>query len=184
MVEIIGKKIIEFKEIDSTNDEARRLIDKGLGEGVVVVADSQTKGRGKPGSGWFSPSQLGIYLSVIVKPYKNPKELASITVIGAQAVINVINMFSSLKADIKLPNDVILNGKKISGILVERVASGHLIIGVGVNINNLPGSFSEELNKSATSLKIESGKEYDLGVVRDALISELDKQYLAYLNKI
>ena len=181
-MKIIGKKIISYKEIDSTNDEAKRLIKKGLGEGAVVVARAQTKGRGKPGSSWFSPAGLGIYLSVIVKPFKDPKELAPITLLGAQAVVKTIGGLTKLTAQIKQPNDVLLNGKKISGILVERLASGYLIIGIGFNINQTADSWPAELGDQATSLKIETGKEFNLPEVAALLLDELDQLYLAYLK--
>jgi BirA family biotin operon repressor/biotin-[acetyl-CoA-carboxylase] ligase len=181
---IIGKKIIHYKETDSTNDQARRLIKEGLGEGAVILADSQSRGRGKPGSSWFSSPGAGIYLSAIVKPYKNPKDLAPITLVGAESVVNAIEKLSGLKAQIELPNDVFLNNKKVSGILVERMASGHLIIGIGVNVNNSAGSFPSYLKNSATSLRIESGRDFDLGEFSNRLISELNKEYLAYLAKI
>lgn len=184
MVMIIGKKIIHYKEIGSTNDEAKRLIKEGVGEGTVIVADSQTKGRGKPGSAWFSPAGVGIYLSVIVKPYKNPADLAPITLLGARAVVNAIKRSTGFDAEIKPLNDVLLKGKKICGILVERIASGHLIIGVGVNVNNSVESFPEDLKNHVTSLMIESGKNYNLQEFVDTLISEIDKEYLAYLAKI
>jgi BirA family biotin operon repressor/biotin-[acetyl-CoA-carboxylase] ligase len=183
MAMIIGKKIIHYGEIDSTNNEAKRLIGKGLGEGTLVVADLQTKGRGKPGSGFFSPPQ-GVYLSAVIKPYRSPKDLSSITLLGSRSVVNTIEKISQLKAEIKLPNDVMINGKKVSGVLVERLTSGHLIIGIGVNINNSPGSFPDELSDSATSLRIESGKNFSQQEFIDQLVSELDQEYLAYLNKI
>lgn len=182
MLNIIGKKIIRYNEIDSTNDEAKRLIIKGVGEGSVIVADSQTKGKGKPGSGWFSPAGVGIYLSAIVKPFKNPKDLAPVTLLGAKAVVSAINNISQLKTDIKLPNDVILNSRKVSGILVERVTSGHIIIGIGVNINIPKESFPVEIRNSATSLKIESRKDFDLQEFLGLLLYDLDKEYLAYLS--
>lgn len=178
---IIGKKIIKYQEIDSTNDEAKRLIAAGEGEGCVVIAESQTKGRGKPGSGWFSP-RGGVYLSAIVKPFKNPKDLASITLIGAQAVVSAIKKISGLQAEIKKPNDVLINGRKVCGILVERLTSGEIIIGVGININNKADSFPQELEKSVTSLRIETDKDFKLQEFIDLLLTELDQQYLAYLS--
>jgi BirA family biotin operon repressor/biotin-[acetyl-CoA-carboxylase] ligase len=181
---IIGKKLVHYKEIDSTNDEAKRLIKRGLGEGTVVLADTQTKGRGKPGSRWFSPAREGVYLSVIVKPFKNPEDLGPVTLLGARAVVKAIKMAAGLEAEIKAPNDVLLNNRKMSGILVERMASGHLIIGIGLNLNNPAGSFPDEISRSATSLLIESGKLYSHQEFIDALMAELDKQYLAYLSKI
>lgn len=176
------KKIIRYKEIDSTSDEAKRLIKKGALEGTVVVAGTQTKGRGKPGSGWFSPPDVGIYLSVILKPFKNPNDLSSITIIGAEAVVTTIEKLTGIKAEIKLPNDVLINGKKIAGILTERDSSGNLIIGIGVNINNPADSFPADL--TATSLKIETRKEYAIKGFIDSLLAELDREYLAYLGKI
>ncbi|MEA3493064.1 MAG: biotin--[acetyl-CoA-carboxylase] ligase [Candidatus Margulisiibacteriota bacterium] len=176
------KKIIYHNEIDSTNDEARRLIKKGASEGMVIVAGTQAKGRGKPGSGWFSPPDVGIYLSVILKPFKNPNDLSSITIIGARAVIKAIKNVSDLAAEIKLPNDVLINGKKIAGILTERDSSGNLIIGIGININNPTDSFPDDI--AATSLKIETKKEYGIKGFIDSLLAELDREYLAYLGKI
>jgi len=179
---IIGRKIIKYQEIDSTNDEAKRLIAGGEGEGCVVVADSQTKGRGKPGFGWFSPAGVGVYLSAIVAPFKNPKDLASITLIGAQAVVSTIKKISGLQAQIKKPNDVLINGKKICGILVERLASGEIIIGIGVNVNNKAKAFTGELKKTASSLSIEANQDFKLQQFIDFLIAGLDQEYLAYLG--
>jgi len=181
---IIGKKIIHYKEIDSTNDQARRLVKEGLGEGAVIIADTQTKGRGKPGSAWFSPAGVGVYLSAVVKPYKNPDDLAPITLLGAGAAVSAIMRTTGLEAEIKPPNDVLLKGKKLCGILVERVASAHLIIGLGLNLNTSAQSFPEDLKDHATSLLIESGKSYNLREFANILIAELDKEYLAYLTKI
>lgn len=176
---IIGKKIIHYKEIDSTNDEARRLIKKGEGEGLVLIADVQLKGKGKPGRIWHSPPG-NLYLSAVVKPFKNPQELSSITLLGTRAVINAIDKTCGLKGEIKKPNDVILNGKKIGGILVERLSSGHLILGVGVNLNNFP----EEVKGTATSLKKETGEEIPVKEFFAILISALDNDYLEYLKKV
>lgn len=116
-----------------------------------------------------------------MKPYKNPQDLAPVTFLTAQAVINAVQKAGKLPAEIKLPNDVLIQGKKVCGILVERVVSGHLIIGIGVNVNNSLDSFPDELRGSATSLKAESGRECDLQQFIDFLLSELDKEYLAYL---
>ena len=184
MAKIIGKKIIHCKEINSTNDEARRLIREGMGEGVVIIADRQTKGRGKPGSVWFSPPGVGVYLSAVIKPFKNPKDLAPITGLGARAVVSTIKKMAGLEPKVKPPNDVLLNGKKLCGVLVEGLASGYLIIGIGININNPISSFPEEIRNSATSLKIESNKSFDIQEFADILVSELDKEYLAYLARI
>lgn len=184
MKKIIGKKIVRYGEVDSSSDEAKRLIAKGVGEGTVVISGSQSKGKGKPGSGWFSPPKVGIYLSAIVKPYKNPQDIVPLTLLTAQAVVTTIEKTAQLKAKIKHPNDVMINGKKICGVLVERVASGQLIIGLGINLNNPLDSLPPNIANSATSLLIETGKNYDLEQFVDTLLCELDHQYLAYLANI
>ena len=150
----------------------------------MVLADAQTKGKGKPGASWFSPAHTGIYLSAVVKPYINPKDLAPITLLGARAVVSVISKVSGIKAAIKPPNDVLINGKKVCGILVERVASGYLIIGIGVNLNNPAGSFPEKIKDAATSLYIETRQSFAREEFTKLLILALDKEYLAYLGKI
>ena len=183
MVQVIGQQVIRYQEISSTNDEAKRLIKAGtVKEGAVLLADSQTKGRGKPGSGWFSPPNVGIYLSAIVKPEKNPNNLSTVTIIVAQAVISALKQITGLEGKIKPPNDVLINGKKVCGILVERVASGELIIGIGLNVNNDLGSFPGELQQSATSLKIETGQEYRLENVTECLLTQLDRKYQDFCN--
>lgn len=176
---IIGKKIIRYKEIDSTNEEARRLIKQGEGEGLVLVADIQTKGRGKPGSRWFSPKG-NIYFSAVVKPHRNPKDLAPITLLGALASRSMISKIAKMPAVIKWPNDLRIHGRKVGGVLVERMASGYLIIGIGINVNVIPGEVREE----STSLKKEARRNFSLLRCRRVLLTELDREYLAYLSKI
>lgn len=184
MGKIIGRQIFRYSEIDSTNDEAKRLIKNKIGEGAAVIAEAQTKGRGKPGAKWFSPPGTGIYLSAIVKPFRNPDEVKSLTLAAARAVVRAIQGIAGLRAEIKPPNDVLVNGKKICGILVERDASGNIIIGIGLNVNTLAGEFPEELKERATSLAIEAGKLFETGPAAERLLAELDGEYLAYLKNI
>lgn len=183
MAKIIGRKIERYQSLGSTSDEAKRLVKEGEGEGLVVVAGEQTRGRGKPGSSWFSPPG-GIYLSAVVKPFKNPDDLAPVTLLGAKAAVQTIRQATGLEAEIKPPNDVLLNEKKICGVLVERLASGHLIIGIGLNVNLSATSLPEIINSSATSLFMETGKEHDVPGLAASLLQELDKEYLAYLSGI
>lgn len=176
---IISKKIIKYKKIGSTNDEAKRLIRAGEDEGTVVVAEEQTKGRGKPGSRWFSPKG-NIYLSVIVKPYKNPKKLAPITLMTALAARAMIIKVTNLPCVIKWPNDLLVHGKKVGGILCERLTSGHIIIGIGINVKTTPN----RLKGAATSLRQMTGRKFPLGKCLKVLLAELDREYLAYLAKV
>jgi BirA family biotin operon repressor/biotin-[acetyl-CoA-carboxylase] ligase len=173
---IIGKKIIHYQTIDSTNDAARRLIKEGAGEGLVVVAVSQTAGRGKPGADWVSPSG-NLYLSAVVKPHRSQKDLAPLTLTAALAARSAILKISKMPVVIKWPNDILIRGKKAGGILTERVPSGHLIIGIGINLNSKTG-----LPDSATTLGREAGKKIQPQKMAEVLIQELDKEYLAYLS--
>lgn len=176
---IIGKKQLHYKKVDSTSEEARRLIKKGLGEGLVVTADTQTKGRGKPGSRWLSPKG-NLYFSAVIKPYKNPKDLAPITLLGALAARAMIYEAAKLSAVIKWPNDLRVHGKKVGGVLTERLPSGHIIIGIGINVAVSP----RELKSRATSLKAESKKSFHLKRCVEILSRQLDREYLAYLSKV
>ncbi len=184
MAAIIGQRILRYDLLDSTSDEAKRLISSDVSEGTVIVTREQTKGRGKPGSSWYSPVDVGLYFSVILKPYKNPQKLVPLTIMMAAAVVDSIAEISILKATIKHPIDVLVNGKKICGILVERVKTGELIIGLGVNINNPVGSFPAEISNTASSLSIELGKKIKVDEFEKILLSKLNSQYLAYLAGI
>lgn len=145
-------------------------------EWTVITAKKQTKGRGKPGSLWFSPPG-GLYFSIILKPRKNPEELAPFTLMTAEAIVSVVKRECNLAPDIKLPNDILINSKKVCGILTEK-AGDSLIVGVGLNlnINDIP----EELN--ATSLLLECKKNFDLKHFLFEIIDELKKKYLNLLH--
>ncbi|MCX5726073.1 MAG: biotin--[acetyl-CoA-carboxylase] ligase [Candidatus Saganbacteria bacterium] len=178
---IIGKKIYYFEEIDSTNDEAKRLVRSGAGEGVVVIAEKQSKGRGKPGRVWASPAG-GIYLSAILKPRKNPKDLSTITFLGAISVARAIKALFHINANLKWPNDILLSGKKVGGVLTE-ISKGAVIIGIGLNVNTELSSFPKELRKDVTSIKKESGRKVDISKFLKVLIKELDSWYNVFLSK-
>ena len=176
---IIGKKIVRCREIDSTSDEARRLIGRGEGEGLVVTAERQTRGRGKPGREWVSPAG-NLYFSAVLKPYKNPRDLAPITLFSALAARALIVRLAQLPVIVKWPNDLLVHNKKIGGILTERLASGHLIVGIGLNVNAarraLPGAF-------ATSMAIEAGRKFSLPRCVALLCTLLDEEYRGFLGK-
>jgi BirA family biotin operon repressor/biotin-[acetyl-CoA-carboxylase] ligase len=174
---IIGKKIVRLKTIDSTNAEARRLIKRGEGEGLVILADELTRGRGKPGSRWISPPG-NLYFSAVVRPLRNPQNLSPVTISAALAARTAAIKISGLPVLIKWPNDLLIHAKKVGGILTERVSSGHLIIGIGINVAAAP----EGINAGA--LNIEAGRKISLERLTETLIHELDKAYLEYLKKV
>ncbi len=152
----LGKKILCYKSLDSTNDTAYNLAENGEREGTVVIAERQRKGKGRQGRHWASPPG-GIYLSCILRPDIEPKEVAKITLVAAVAVAASVRKVAGVPAMIKWPNDILIKQKKACGILTEMKAEQDrvefLIVGIGVNVDTPAGS----LPKGATSLAKESG---------------------------
>lgn len=156
---ILGREIISYKKVDSTNDIAYSLAEKNMKEGTVVLAEEQTKGKGRHGRSWSSPSRGGIYMSYILRPEIAPNEIPGVTLLAAVAVARAIRELSGLEAMIKWPNDIMIDGKKICGILTEMKAQqdnvDFVVVGIGINVNTpakqLPkgaSSISEELRRS------------------------------------
>lgn len=152
---IFGKEIISYKKVDSTNTVAYELAEKGVGEGASIFADEQTKGRGRRGRHWYSPAKDGIYLSCILRPKIAPNEISKITLLAAVAVAKSIRSLTGLIAMIKWPNDILVNNKKVCGILTEMKAEqdrvDFIILGIGINVNTQ----NRHLPKGASSLKDE-----------------------------
>ena len=161
----IGKEIYIFDTIDSTNNYARKIAKEGAGGGTVVLAESQTKGKGRLGRTWFSPSGVNIYLSVILKPQIPSTHITLLTFVSAIAVVKAIKDAANLDANIKWPNDVLINNKKIAGILSEMDAKADAVrfavIGIGINVNLDIKDIPFELKDKATSIKIESNSTID-----------------------
>ena len=175
--DIIARKVYSYKETASTNDTAYNLAAHGEKEGSVVIAESQTAGRGRIGRKWISPKSKGAYFSVILRPDILPKEVSSITLISALSVAKTIREMTNLAAFIKWPNDVLINNQKICGILTEMNAEtdkiNFVIIGIGVNINTK----KELLPKGATSIMEEYDAEMSRVDVVRGIFKNLDKYY-------
>ncbi|TYQ16838.1 UNVERIFIED_CONTAM: BirA family biotin operon repressor/biotin-[acetyl-CoA-carboxylase] ligase [Acetivibrio alkalicellulosi] len=158
---ILGKNVIQFNVIDSTNNYAKK-IGQDCQEGTVIVADSQTCGRGRMGRHWSSNNEKGICMSVIVKPNINMEYLQIITLGASIAVVEAIRELTGINTGIKWPNDIILEGKKVCGILTEvsmeidRV--NFVVIGIGLNVSHKKTDFPKELRNKATSLQIYTGQ--------------------------
>ena len=148
--------ILRFDSIDSTNLEALRQASSGAAEGLVVIADEQTSGRGRAGRKWVSHKGFGLYISIVLRPQLSPRFLSLITLMSALAVYDTLVEEFGLSADIKWPNDVIVREKKISGILAETTETGTgLAVVVGIGLNLRSANFPAELSESATSLESE-----------------------------
>lgn len=173
-----AKKIYYFEETDSTNIRAKRLGDHGEPRGTLVVANQQNAGRGRRGRGWVSPEGCSIYMSLLLRPIFHPTKAPMLTLVMALAVAKGVNECTGLDVEIKWPNDIVINGKKLVGILTEMSTEvdyiNHVVIGVGINVNmeRMP----EELQEKATSLRIESGHTQK----RSELIAEIMRQFERY----
>ncbi len=178
---MIGKNIHYFKETESTNILARDMAGS-VDEGTLVIAESQTGGRGRMGRKWISP-EGGIWLSVVLKPRMQPLHAPRITLLAGVAVTKTIRSYK-LPAKIKWPNDVLINGKKVCGILTEIGAEmdsiQYVVVGVGIDANVDTETFPEDFRDSSTSLKNELGHDIDRVEFVQRLLSELEFLYLKF----
>ena len=162
--EYIGRNIIYYDSIGSTNSKAKELAELGQEHGTVVISEEQTNGRGRLGRNWVSPKYKGIWMSIILRPNIITENISQITLLGAAAVQKAI-MKMGIKTSIKWPNDIVLNSRKVCGILTEMSGEvdhiNYLVMGIGINVNFEEEDFPEELKDIATSLTLESGKYMD-----------------------
>jgi len=177
---LIGRTIHFFRRATSTNDVAKELAAKGAREGTVIVAETQTRGRGRLGREWASP-QGGIWLSIILRPKVTPKDASKLTLTTSVAVAKTINKLYGLKGRIKWPNDVQISGKKVCGILTEAASRGETtefaVVGIGVNANIDLSSLPEPLRGLTTSLKEKLKTEIEREEFLSALLMEIERYY-------
>ena len=178
---VVGRDIQVFEQTTSTNDVAEKLARDGVKEGVVVFAESQTKGRGRLGRKWMSPTRKGLWFSVLLRPNLRPQETTQLTVIAATALRRAIKAVTGRSAEVKWPNDLQFAGKKVAGILTEMSAEvdrvRHIILGIGVDVNQSAAEFPPELRDLATSLKSETGEEISRAELATEILRELDFDY-------
>ena len=180
-----GQEIAYFDEIDSTNIKAKELAEQGYPNGTLVVADQQVSGRGRRGRSWESPSGTGIFMTLMLKPEINPNNASMLTLVAALAVAKAIKDVTGLDAQIKWPNDIVINGKKICGILTEMSAQfdyiNHIVIGIGINVHN--EVFSDEIAHMASSLLLESqGKKFRRAEIIEKILEYFEEYYEIYLE--
>ena len=177
---LIGHKIKQFNEVDSTNDVAKKLAIEGASEGTAIIADVQKMGRGRLGRAWSSP-QGGIWLSIILRPDMESERLSLLPILAGNAVANTLNELFDVNALVRWPNDVLIGEKKVSGILTELDMDEHfLVMGIGINANIDMTDFPEEVREIATTLKKELNKEVQINEITDCLFSYLDESYTAF----
>jgi BirA family transcriptional regulator, biotin operon repressor / biotin---[acetyl-CoA-carboxylase] ligase len=177
----LGKHIHYFREVDSTNSHARRLAEQRTPEGEVVIAESQTHGRGRLGRPWVSPPYVNLYLSVILRPTLPPIDAPQITLMAAVALAESLAAFIPVFPAIKWPNDILAGGKKLAGILTESACHGErvdfVILGIGVNINYPVESMPDAIRQRATSMLGLTGASVSRENVVRRLIQGLDRCY-------
>ena len=176
---LIGKEILNFKKVTSTNDVLKRMAVLGTDEGVVVVASQQTKGRGRQEKKWYSPKNKGLYLSVLLRPKLDNRFIGLLSLYAALTVSQAISQISGLKVGVKWPNDILVGDKKVAGILVESSSAMSLrfvIIGVGINIARR-FFVRDKLRKTAGSLAELSGKKIDHETLLQTVLQKMDEGY-------
>lgn len=170
--------ILRFDSLDSTNTEALNQARRGADEGLCVVALEQTAGRGRHGREWISEKGAGLYLTVILRPTLENKFLPLITLMTAVVVYDALAEFYDLKPDIKWANDVLVNGKKISGVLAEMTDTQRgLAVAVGIGINLKSSNFPPELQAAATSVEAETGENPNAENLLEILTDKFGKFY-------
>lgn len=177
-----GHPLFYFPAVDSTNGTLRELARRGAGEGTTVVAEQQFRGRGRRGRQWFSPAGGGIYLSLLARPKLSPTKCTGITLLTAAAVGRAIENLTGLIVEIKWPNDLLLEGRKVCGILAESGGDGgnsgekrYLILGIGINVGG--DYFPPDLENQAISLRMAGAKNLDRAELISKILGELEIFY-------
>ncbi len=178
---LIGQRLVCSATTVSTNSDAFRLAENGAEEGTVVLSDCQSGGKGRLGRRWESPAGVNLYCSIILRPDLLPYEASQLTFLSAVAVADAIEGITGLAPTIKWPNDLLLEGRKVAGLLNEMSAEtdrvGFVILGIGVNVNMTEDRFPSDLRSPATSLRIASGAPVDRTAFAVRLFTELAAAY-------
>ena len=199
----MGRSIRYFSSIDSTNQYAKRVAEGHGGitgdeeysgstygdgndiDGMLIIADEQTAGKGRSGRHWVTPPKEAIAFSLILKPKLDPGRISMVTLVMGLAVVNAVNSLYSLNAGIKWPNDAVIGGKKLCGILTEMSAEigevHYIVIGVGINANLT--AFPEEISSIATSLKLELGHDINRAQLIASVMEEFERLYTLFEEK-
>ncbi|MCM8765245.1 MAG: biotin--[acetyl-CoA-carboxylase] ligase [Candidatus Omnitrophica bacterium] len=181
--EFMGRNIFSFETLDSTMDFAYELGIKKFPEGTIVCSETQKKGRGRLGRNWFSPKYKGLYFSILLRPKILPQEASQLTILSAVAVSTAIKEITALECLIKWPNDILVNGEKVGGILTEMQAEidavRFVIIGIGINVN----TEKRNLPPQASSLKEEKGEKVSRIELFKGILQKIEKYYLLFQDK-
>ena len=180
--ERMGRQIRYFSRIDSTNQYAKRIAEEGAPDGTLIIADEQTAGKGRSGRTWVTPPAEAIAFTLLLRPKLSPDRISMVTLVMGLAVTNAVNSLYGVSAGIKWPNDVVIKGRKLCGILTEMSAEvrqvNYIVIGVGINANLT--SFPEEIREIATSLKLELGRDINRAELIARVMTEFERLYAEF----
>lgn len=181
-----AKKLFFYDTIDSTNTEAKRLGEEGAPDGTLVVADMQTAGKGRRGRGWISPAHTNVYFTLLLRPRFAPDKAAMLTLVIAHSMCRAVEEVTGLEAGIKWPNDIVVSGKKICGILTEMSVElneiKYVVIGVGINVREQ--EFPEELREKAIALDTACGTRVDRTRLITAIMKAFEEDYEKFLQTV
>ena len=180
-----GRKLVFYESTGSTNIQAKLLAEEGAPSGTLVVAEQQTQGRGRRGRTWASPAGRNLYFTLLLKPDFVPDKASMLTLVMAIAVQSAITEVCGIKAGIKWPNDIVVNGKKVTGILTEMSVQGeyiqHVVIGVGINVKEQ--EFIPELEGKAASLEQELGRQGSRAALLEKIMEFFEADYALFTQK-
>jgi BirA family biotin operon repressor/biotin-[acetyl-CoA-carboxylase] ligase len=180
----IGRMIHAYQSTRSTNTIANQLAVSGAPEGAIVVADQQTRGRGRLGRSWHSPEGVGLYCSILLRPRIHPRLAPGISLVAAVALADTISSYDKIEVKIKWPNDVLISRRKTAGILTELSAEidrvNFIVVGIGVNINHRLSDFPDDLKPTATSVRIGLRKRVNRVEFLQRLLENFEKEYLSF----
>ena len=182
--QVMGRpEVICLAQTDSTNLQAKSLAAQGAPEGTVVVAETQTSGRGRRGRTWFSPAGKSIYASIVLRPPMAPAQAPQITLMTAVAVVQALQNATGLKVEIKWPNDILIAHKKIAGILTEisteMDAIDYVVVGLGLNVNTTDADMPSAIQSIATSVRMQSGRLFPRAQLLCEILQCFESRYKA-----
>ncbi|WP_040208390.1 biotin--[acetyl-CoA-carboxylase] ligase [Neobacillus jeddahensis] len=184
---IIGSNIYYEESVESTQKIAHHLSSENVPEGTVIIAEEQRSGKGRMNRTWYSPKYTGIWMSLILRPNIPLNNAPQLTLLTAVAIVQAIEEETGLQTEIKWPNDILLNGKKVTGILTELQAEADrihsIIIGIGINVNQKMDDFPSELQDKASSLSIEKGEDISRSGLIRCIFKNFERLYLLYLEQ-
>lgn len=179
-----GQRLVFLENVDSTNNKAKQLAEEGAVDGTLVVAESQSAAKGRRGRSWMAPAGEGVWMTLILRPQIPPESASMLTLVAALAVEKGIREAAGIDGQIKWPNDIVVSGKKVCGILTEMSTEmdciNHVVVGIGINANIR--EFPEELQEKATSLLLASGKTVKRATLVNAVLCAWEEYYEMYLQ--